>query len=48
MNMSQGLQPGDRIQVPYKVPHLHRGARAFCLFKDCDVIVSGWTDARIR
>jgi hypothetical protein len=32
---------------PYKAPRLRRGGRAFCLFRDCDVIVTGWTDARI-
>jgi hypothetical protein len=32
---------------PYKAPRLRRGDRAFCLFKDCDVVVTGWTDARI-
>jgi hypothetical protein len=29
------------------VPALKRGDRATCLFKDCDVVVTGWTDARI-
>ena len=40
----------DRVKLlhgPYKAPRLRRGDRAFCLFRDCDVIVAGWTDARI-
>jgi hypothetical protein len=31
----------------YKAPRLRRGDRAFCLFRDCDVVVTGWTDARL-
>jgi hypothetical protein len=40
----------ERVRLlhgPYKVPRLRRGDRAFCLFRDCDVVVTGWTDARI-
>ena len=40
----------DRVRLlhgPYKAPRLRRGDRAFCLFRDCDVVVTGWTDARI-
>jgi hypothetical protein len=40
----------DRVRLlhgPYQPPALRRGERAFCLFKDCDVIVTSWTDARI-
>jgi hypothetical protein len=32
---------------PYRPPRLRKGARASCLYRDCDVIVTGWTDARI-
>ena len=32
---------------PYHPPALRRGDRAFCLFRDCDVVVTSWTDARI-
>jgi hypothetical protein len=32
---------------PYRPPRLRKGDRAACLFKDCDVVVTGWTDARI-
>jgi hypothetical protein len=32
---------------PYQSPALKRGDRTTCLFKDCDVVVTGWTDARI-
>jgi hypothetical protein len=44
------MKAGDRTKLlfgPYKVPALKRGDRATCLFKDCDVVVTGWTDARI-
>jgi hypothetical protein len=40
----------DRTKLlfgPYRPPRLRRGDRATCLFKDCDVVVTGWTDARI-
>jgi hypothetical protein len=40
----------ERVKLlhgPYKTPRLRRGDRTFCLFRDCDVIVTGWTDARI-
>jgi hypothetical protein len=40
----------DRVRLlhgPYRPPRLRRGDRATCLFKDCDVVVTGWTDARI-
>jgi hypothetical protein len=35
------------LHGPYRTPRLRRGDRAFCLFRDCDVIVTGCTDARI-
>jgi hypothetical protein len=31
----------------YKPPKLKRGRRAFCLYRDCAVGITGWTDARI-
>lgn len=40
----------DRVKLlhdPYHPPRLRRGDRAFCLLKDSDVIVKGWTAARI-
>ena len=40
----------DRVKLlfgPYKAPALKRGDRATCLFKDCEVVVTGWADARI-
>jgi hypothetical protein len=40
----------DRVRLlhgPYLVPRLRRGDRAFCLYRDTDVVVTGWTDARI-
>ena len=41
----------DRVRLlhgPYRTPRLRRGGRAFCLFRDCDVVVTGWADARLR
>jgi hypothetical protein len=32
---------------PYQVPALRKGDRAFCLYRDTDVVITGWTDARI-
>jgi hypothetical protein len=35
------------LHGPYKTPKLRIGDRATCLFRDCDVIITGWHDARI-
>ena len=35
------------LHGPYRPPALRRGDRAVCLARDCDVIVTSWTDARI-
>lgn len=40
----------DRVRLlfgPYEPPALKRGDQASCLFRDCDVIVTSWTNARI-
>jgi hypothetical protein len=40
----------DRVRLlhsPYKAPRLRKGDQAACLFRDCEVIVTGWTAARI-
>jgi hypothetical protein len=39
----------DRTRLlfgPYQSPQLRKDDRATCLFKDTDVVVTGWTDAR--
>jgi hypothetical protein len=44
------MKDRDRTRLlfgPYRPPRLRRGGHAACLFKDCDVVVTGWTDARI-
>jgi len=44
------MKDRERVKLlfgPYRPPRLRRGDRATCLFKDCDVVVTGWTDARI-
>ena len=43
------MKQRDRVRLlfgPYAPPALQRGDRAFCLFRDCTVVVTGWTDAR--
>jgi hypothetical protein len=40
----------DQIKLlfgPYKAPPLKRGDRAACLYRDCDVVITSWTDAPI-
>jgi hypothetical protein len=44
------MRDAGRVKLlfgPYAAPRLRRGDRAICLFKDCDVVVTSWTDARI-
>jgi len=44
------MKQRERVQLlfgPYKAPALHRGERAFCLYRDTDVVVTSWSDARI-
>jgi hypothetical protein len=40
----------DRVKLlhgPYRPPRLRKGDRTFCLYRDADVVVTSWTDARI-
>jgi hypothetical protein len=40
----------DRVRLlhgPYTAPPLRKGDRAICLLRDTDVIITGWTSARI-
>jgi hypothetical protein len=32
---------------PYRPPRLRRGDRAFCLYRDCEVRITSWSDGRI-
>jgi hypothetical protein len=44
------MRASDRTKLlfgPYQAPRLRKGDRATCLYRDCDVVVTGWTDARI-
>ena len=44
------MKDQERVKLlsgPYKAPRLRRGDRAACLFKDCGVVGTGWTDARV-
>jgi hypothetical protein len=43
-------QPIDSHQLhlgPYNPPALRRGDRATCLYRDGDVVITGWSDGRI-
>jgi hypothetical protein len=35
------------LHGPYRPPPVRRGDRAVCLFRDGEVVVTGWSDARI-
>jgi hypothetical protein len=40
----------DRVQLlhgPYRAPALRKGDRTTCLLRNCTVVVTSWTDARI-
>jgi hypothetical protein len=40
----------DRTRLlygPYRPPRLRRGDRAFCLYRDGDVVITSWSNARI-
>jgi hypothetical protein len=40
----------DRVRLlhgPYRGRRLRVGDRASCLFRDCDIVETGWTDAPI-
>ena len=44
------MLPDDRHLLlfgPYRSPAYERGDRASCLVRDCDVVITGWTDARM-
>jgi hypothetical protein len=32
---------------PYRPPELHKGDKTFCLLRDCDVVITSWSDAPI-
>jgi hypothetical protein len=42
------MKDRERVRLlfcPYRPPWPRKGDRAFCLYKDTDVVVTGWTDA---
>jgi hypothetical protein len=48
--MSRADEHPARFQLfhgPYVAPAVWKGDRAFCLLRDCTVVITGWTDARI-
>src|SRR5262245_644895 len=45
------MNAADRVKLlhgPYTPPPLRRGDRATCLFRDCDVVITGWCAGRIQ
>jgi hypothetical protein len=44
------VKHSERVELlfgPYTPPPLKRGDRSSCLFRHCQVVGTGWTDARI-
>jgi hypothetical protein len=44
------MNPRDRIALlygPYRAPALRKGDRSTCFYRDCEVVVTSWTDAPI-
>jgi hypothetical protein len=37
----------ELLHGPYTPPPVRRGDRANCLYRDAEVVVTGWTEARI-
>jgi hypothetical protein len=35
------------LGAPYGCPSVKKGDRAFCLFRDCVVVITGWSDGRL-
>src|SRR3954454_24942278 len=49
-NWMASMTDRDRVQLlfgRYQAPPLKRGDRAFCLFRDCAVVITIWTDSPI-
>jgi hypothetical protein len=45
-----GMTSRDRLALlhgPYRSPALRKGDRADCLYRDCEVVITSWTDAPI-
>src|SRR5438067_1472074 len=40
-------EPPLLLECPYQAPALRRGNSAFCLFRNCEVVITSWTDAPI-
>jgi hypothetical protein len=34
------------LGAPYRCPAVKKGDRAFCLLRDCGVVITGWSDGR--
>jgi hypothetical protein len=47
--MTRRLDPNltRLLHGPYTPPPLRRGDRAVCLYRDCEVVITTWSDGRI-
>src|SRR5262249_30568989 len=45
--MTTSLSSTALLSGPYHPPALRKGDITFCLFRDTDVVITSWTDARI-
>jgi hypothetical protein len=45
--MATALDPCQLLHGPYTPPALKRGDLATCLYRDADVVITGWSDGRI-
>jgi hypothetical protein len=45
--MPQAIDPHQLLHGPYNPPALRRGDKATCLYRDGDVVITGWSDGRI-
>jgi hypothetical protein len=45
--MPQPIDPHQLHHGPYRLPALRRGDRSTCLYRDSDVVITGWSNGRI-
>jgi hypothetical protein len=45
--MLPAIDPYQLLHGPYTPQPLRRGDKATCLFRDCDVVITGWSDGHI-
>lgn len=42
------MNPSDLIASLSIAPSLKKGTRTFCLYRDAEMVITSWTDARIQ